>query len=43
MLGEVFLVSREQAEGEPACASQQLVHGSLAADADADERRLERK
>jgi hypothetical protein len=43
VLGEPFLVSREQAEGEAARASQQLVHGSLAADADADERRFERQ
>jgi hypothetical protein len=42
VLSEPFLVSCEQAEGEAARASQQLVHRSLAADADADERRLER-
>jgi hypothetical protein len=40
MLGDCLLVSRQQAEREPARPAQELVHGRLLTDPDSDERRL---
>ena len=38
-----LLVSRQQAEREPARLAQELVHGRLPVDPDPDQRRLERE
>jgi len=43
VLGDPFLIAREQAEGETTRPAKQLVHRRLPAHAHADERRLERK